>query len=66
MSPLAFYPSDRWCDVWLFGSDGMSWHGRLLKLREEADPFSMDIGVVGPGDIVKVIEVSERVSCQGL
>lgn len=34
---------------------------RPLKLREEADPFSMDIGVVGKGDIVKVLEVRERV-----
>lgn len=32
----------------------------LLKLREEADPFSMDIGVLGQGDIVKVLEVSNR------
>lgn len=31
---------------------------RLLKLREEADPFSMDVGVLGRGDIVKVLEVS--------
>ena len=31
---------------------------RLLKIREEADPFSMDIGVLRKGDIVKVLEVS--------
>ena len=32
---------------------------RLLKIREEADPFSMDIGVLRKGHIVKVLEVSE-------
>ena len=32
---------------------------RLLKVREEADPFSMDIGVLRKGHIVKVLEVSE-------
>ena len=31
---------------------------RLLKIREEADPFSMDIGVLSKGDTVKVLEVS--------
>lgn len=31
---------------------------RPLKIREEADPFSVDVGVVGKGDIVKVLEVS--------
>lgn len=31
---------------------------RLLKVREEADPFSMDIGALRKGDIVKVLEVS--------
>ena len=35
----------------------MSVGSRLLKIREEADPFSMDIGVITKGDIVKVLEV---------
>ncbi|CAM9773105.1 unnamed protein product, partial [Laminaria digitata] len=41
----------------------------LLKIREEADPFSMDIGVLRKGDIVKVLETSStpwvRVSYHG-
>ncbi|CAM9363606.1 unnamed protein product, partial [Sphacelaria rigidula] len=32
----------------------------LLKLREEADPFSMDIGVLRQGDIVKVLETNGK------
>lgn len=30
---------------------------RLLKIREEADPFSMDLGTLEKGHIVKVLEV---------
>lgn len=30
----------------------------MLKLREEADPFSMDLGVLHAGEVVKVLEVS--------
>ncbi|CAM9784463.1 unnamed protein product, partial [Laminaria digitata] len=40
----------------------------LLKIREEADPFSMDIGVLKKGDIIKVLETSAswvRVSYHG-
>ena len=32
---------------------------RAVKIREEADPFSMDLGSVKKGDIVKILEVSE-------
>ncbi|CAB1120609.1 unnamed protein product [Ectocarpus sp. CCAP 1310/34] len=31
----------------------------FVKVREEADPFSMDLGSVKKGDIVKVLETSE-------
>ncbi|CAM9939967.1 unnamed protein product [Scytosiphon promiscuus] len=40
----------------------------FVKVREEADPFSMDLGSVKKGDIVKVLETSElwaRVSYRG-
>ncbi|CAM9984199.1 unnamed protein product, partial [Sphacelaria rigidula] len=37
----------------------MTAHG-LLKLREEADPCSMDVGVLGRGDIVKVLETNGK------
>ena len=30
---------------------------RCIKVREEADPFSMDLGSVKRGDVVKVLEV---------
>ena len=30
---------------------------RSIKVREEADAFSMDLGSVGKGDVVKVLEV---------
>ena len=30
---------------------------RFIKVREEADPFSMDLGSVKKGDVVKVLEV---------
>lgn len=30
-----------------------------MKIREEADPFSMDLGSVEKGGTVKVLEVSE-------
>lgn len=30
---------------------------RPLKIREEADPFSLDVGVMEKGGIVKVLEV---------
>ena len=30
---------------------------RPLKIREEADPFSLDLGVLQKGGIVKVLEV---------
>jgi len=36
--------------------------GSTIKLREEADPFSMDLGVVQRGDVVKVLEVSAHVA----
>lgn len=29
----------------------------MIKIREEADPFSMDLGVLGKGTVVKVLEV---------
>ena len=29
----------------------------MIKLREEADPFSMDLGVLKSGEVVKVLEV---------
>lgn len=31
---------------------------RPLKIREEADPFSLDMGVMERGSIVKVLEVN--------
>eukprot|EP00903_Cladosiphon_okamuranus_P008211 g7904.t1 len=40
----------------------------LIKVREEADPFSMDLGSVKKGDVVKILETSElwvRVSYRG-
>lgn len=30
----------------------------MIKLREEADPFSMDLGILKSGEVVKVLEVS--------
>ncbi|CAM9940035.1 unnamed protein product, partial [Scytosiphon promiscuus] len=39
-----------------------------LKVREEADPFSLDVGVIEKGNIVKVLETSDlwvRVSYRG-
>ena len=33
---------------------------RPLKVRDEADPFSMDLGVTEKGDLVKVLEVRRR------
>ncbi|CAN0326445.1 unnamed protein product, partial [Ectocarpus fasciculatus] len=39
-----------------------------LKVREEADPFSLDVGVMEKGHIVKVLETSDmwvRVSYRG-
>lgn len=33
----------------------------LIKVREEADPFSMDLGVLDKGGIVKVLEVRSMV-----
>ena len=32
----------------------------IVKIREEADPFSMDLGTLGKGGIVKVLEVRRR------
>lgn len=43
-----------WCCFAAFSFDA----SRLLKIREEADPFSMDVGVLRKGHIVKVLEVS--------
>ncbi|CAN0573697.1 unnamed protein product, partial [Ectocarpus sp. 12 AP-2014] len=31
----------------------------FVKVRDEADPFSMDLGSVKKGDVVKVLETSE-------
>lgn len=32
---------------------------RPLKIREEADPFSLDMGVMEKGSIVRVLEVRQ-------
>ena len=32
----------------------------IVKIREEADPFSMDLGTLAKGDVVKVLEVRRR------
>ena len=37
----------------------------IVKIREEADPFSMDLGTLAKGDIVKVLEVRRRGGVNG-
>ena len=40
--------------VWCLGRSS------IVKIREETDPFSMDLGTLAKGDIVKVLEVRRR------
>lgn len=35
---------------------------RPLKIRDEADPFSMELGVTSKGDILRVLEVGDEMS----
>lgn len=37
----------------------MRWNGvyRVVKIREEADPFSMDLGTLAKGAVVRVLQV---------
>lgn len=54
-----------WSDFWTrlifasaVGGDVLG-DARPLKIRDEADPFSLDIGVASKGDVVRVLEVRE-------
>ncbi|CAM9784392.1 unnamed protein product, partial [Laminaria digitata] len=40
------------------GSAGYMTAKGIVKIREEADPFSMDLGTLAKGGIVKVLEKS--------
>lgn len=39
---------------------------RPLKLRDEADPYSLELGMVSKGDIVKILEVRCSTACIGI
>lgn len=47
-----FFP---WCGA--LRCDAVRLSPSMIKLREEADPFSMDLGVLKSGEVVKVLEV---------
>lgn len=54
--PLLFFILRAEHMIWFAGWCGR--HASAIKLREEADPFSMDLGALKPGEVVKVLEVS--------
>lgn len=59
MAPMLYFLCGRMIYIYVTDNALFSFSARCrpLKIREEADPFSLDMGVLEKGNIVKVLEV---------